>query len=191
MKPTRTETRPTLLLCPDKNNKSRARSHQEDRDKQVHQVGTQKVGVPCSHTTRTRSVPPPIGTEQWLTMRPAISDRLKEDSHTHMKQPGSFVNTSTLSSRQNGFICVGVCACVCSCALTAVPWPLGNKAQLHTNYLPPTQHSCVSHPFFFSPPNTCRQPGETFQHTVSDRQDRGGLLTDMEEGTDCGSKKNV
>lgn len=108
---------------------TRSRRHHECRqtcsDNQVH---PQKV--PCSHTN------PPLESlrsDSWW-------DRLFQaswnwDSHTHMKQPCSFVNRGTLSSRQS--VCsMCVYICVCLCARAAAPWSLGNEALSHTNTQP-------------------------------------------------------
>lgn len=120
--------------------KKRTRSHRHHECRQTrsdNQVHPQKVL--CSHTN------PPLELLQsdswWDWLFQASWNR---DSHTHMKQPCSFVNKGTLSSRQSACsMCVCVCLCVCLCARAAAPWSQGNEALSHTN-VQPQLCPCVS-----------------------------------------------
>lgn len=87
------------------------------------EVNPQKVGVLCSHTKSNSTLQ--------ALQSDSLRDRLfqaswNRDSHTHMKQPCSFVNRSTHSSRQR----------VCVCAWAAVSWSLGNGDVSHTDTQP-------------------------------------------------------
>lgn len=126
--------------------------------------------VKCIHRKLKRRVHksspmPPLRHWRWLTIRPAISGRWNRDSHTHMKQPCSFVNRGTCSSRQ----CM-LCRCVrmrsmCLCEWAAAPRSLGNYRSLALNL------SYISHPFS----DTCVHPSRFFQHLCDcDRRDREG-----------------
>lgn len=96
---------------------------------------THRAGVPRSH--QVQSFPP--GTVEWLTVKLAISGRLKQrQSHTH--ETASLLCEQKSSQFQTE--CMHVRRCVCSCALAAVPWPLGNKTRT------PTLNTVVSHILF-------------------------------------------
>lgn len=119
------------------------------------EVNPQKVGVLCSHTKSNSTLQ--------ALQSDSLRDRLfqaswNRDSHTHMKQPCSFVNRSTHSSRQR----------VCVCVREQLFLGLWETAMYHT---PTRNHSCGSYPFS----NTCMYLSECFQHLCEfNRQDNEG-----------------
>lgn len=145
------------------------RSHRHHECRQTcsdNQVHPQKV--PCSHTN------PPLESLQsdsWW-------DRLFQaswnwDSHTHMKQPCSFVNRGTLSSRQS--VCsMCVCVYIYVCVYVQEQLLLGLwETRLYRTLTP--NHSCVSHPFF---PITCM----CFQDTCASLIDRAERVINRKGG---------
>lgn len=77
------------------------------------------------------------------------------------------------------YVCVYIC--VCLCARAAAPWSLGNEALSHTNTQP---QLCLTS---FFPSRACVSRILVWVWLTGQR----GLLTEKEEGTSSGCKKNA